>query len=114
MEKRRLTSIDYSKSENILVKPKAVRAKCIECYGGERFHVKNCEDLKCAIYPFRMGVAKKVTGRPSQIKKKCLWCCYNNKKEVNLCHITSCALWPWRSSEQAKLTRSILRLRKGS
>lgn len=34
---------------------KAIRAKCIECSGGDRKNVKDCEIPTCPIYPFRMG-----------------------------------------------------------
>lgn len=34
---------------------KAIRAKCIDCSGGQVNEVKECTHTKCALYPFRMG-----------------------------------------------------------
>ena len=34
---------------------KAIRAKCIECSGGQLAEVRNCVIENCALYPYRMG-----------------------------------------------------------
>lgn len=35
---------------------KAVRAKCIDCSGGNATEVRKCVTIHCALWPFRMGV----------------------------------------------------------
>ena len=32
-----------------------IRAKCIDCYGGQISEVKLCPSVKCPLHPFRMG-----------------------------------------------------------
>ena len=34
---------------------KAIRAKCIDCSGGQLKEVKECIITDCPLYPFRMG-----------------------------------------------------------
>lgn len=34
---------------------KAIRAKCVECFGGQSNEVKNCTGIKCPLYPYRFG-----------------------------------------------------------
>lgn len=34
---------------------KAIRAKCIDCMGGQTAEVPLCPSADCALYPFRMG-----------------------------------------------------------
>lgn len=34
---------------------RAIRAKCVECFGGEVRQVANCSSPKCPLYPFRFG-----------------------------------------------------------
>lgn len=33
----------------------AIRAKCIDCCGGNQAEVRRCGDVKCALWGFRMG-----------------------------------------------------------
>ena len=35
--------------------PKAVRANCRDCQGAGNQRVKNCGEIGCALWPFRMG-----------------------------------------------------------
>lgn len=35
---------------------KAIKAFCFECCGENRNEVKLCTSVKCALYPFRLGV----------------------------------------------------------
>lgn len=35
--------------------PKAIRAKCIDCSGGQQSEVRKCVATNCALWPFRMG-----------------------------------------------------------
>lgn len=34
---------------------KAIRAKCVDCSGGNRNEVRFCTVEKCALHPYRMG-----------------------------------------------------------
>jgi hypothetical protein len=34
---------------------KAIRAKCIDCCGGQLTEVRKCVAIHCALWPFRMG-----------------------------------------------------------
>jgi hypothetical protein len=34
---------------------RAIRAKCIDCSGGNMAEVRRCTVYRCAVYPFRMG-----------------------------------------------------------
>ena len=34
---------------------KAIRMKCMDCFGGHRSEVDRCPVKDCALYPFRMG-----------------------------------------------------------
>lgn len=34
---------------------KAIRAKCIDCSGGEHAEVRNCTIVLCDLHPYRMG-----------------------------------------------------------
>lgn len=33
----------------------AIRAKCLDCAGGQPSEVRLCPVVRCALYPFRMG-----------------------------------------------------------
>lgn len=33
----------------------AMRAKCLDCMGGNAAEVRRCGDMTCALWPFRMG-----------------------------------------------------------
>jgi hypothetical protein len=35
---------------------KAIRAKCIDCCGGNAAEARKCVSVKCALWPYRMGV----------------------------------------------------------
>lgn len=38
-----------------LTRAKAIRAKCIDCMGGDKSEVRKCTAVKCPLFPFRMG-----------------------------------------------------------
>lgn len=52
---------------------KAIRAKCIDCCGGENIvnEIKECPIKKCALYPFRLGKnpyrSKNEEGKPKRV-----------------------------------------------
>lgn len=41
----------------------AIRAKCIDCCGGQPSEVRLCPATRCALHPFRMGKRPKKAGR---------------------------------------------------
>jgi hypothetical protein len=41
---------------------RAIRAKCVECQGGGRKAIANCEVLDCPLHPYRMGKNPARTG----------------------------------------------------
>lgn len=38
-----------------LTRAKAIRAKCIDCMGGDKSEVRKCTAVNCPLFPFRMG-----------------------------------------------------------
>jgi hypothetical protein len=40
----------------------AIRAKCIDCSGGQPSEVRLCPVVRCALHPFRFGKRPKKTG----------------------------------------------------
>jgi hypothetical protein len=36
---------------------RAIRAKCLDCSAGVQSEVRKCVAIKCALWPFRMGVS---------------------------------------------------------
>lgn len=38
---------------------RAMRAKCLDCAGGFSAEVRKCTAIRCALWPFRMGVVPK-------------------------------------------------------
>lgn len=36
---------------------KAIRAKCVDCSGGNDAEARKCVAFKCPLWPFRMGVS---------------------------------------------------------
>lgn len=51
---------------------KVFRAFCLQCMGGDRELVKECETVNCPVHPYRMGKnpAKKGQGASSEIMRK--------------------------------------------
>ena len=43
------------KSGKVLTPIKAIRAKCVECSGGQHKEVRECRIPECSLYPYRMG-----------------------------------------------------------
>ena len=44
----------------VLTPLKAIRAKCLDCCGGQAYEVRLCTVEKCALHPYRMGHRPKV------------------------------------------------------
>ena len=46
---------DYTNPENLLTPVKAIRAKCLDCTGGQFSEIRLCPVHTCALHPYRMG-----------------------------------------------------------
>lgn len=45
----------------VLTPIKAIRAKCIDCCGGQIYEPRKCTVKKCPLYPYRLGKRPKMT-----------------------------------------------------
>lgn len=43
-----------------LTRAKAIKAKCIDCMGGNKSEVKKCTATKCPLFPYKTGKENKV------------------------------------------------------
>jgi len=43
--------MDYTNPENLLTPVKAIRAKCLDCTGGQSAEVRKCPTHTCALHP---------------------------------------------------------------
>ena len=41
---------------------KAIRKKCLDCMNGQYSEVRNCPEMECSIYPYRLGKRPKPDG----------------------------------------------------
>lgn len=53
-------------------KLKVLRSQCLECMGGQRSLVKECESLTCPIWPYRMGKNPSRAGLDGRIQERLL------------------------------------------
>jgi len=86
---------------------KAIRAKCLDCSGGEYKEVRECpfdgkQDEECPLYPLRMGTGSRATLK--RIRAYCLWCTNGQKQEIKLCPSVACSLWEYRFGKRFKST----------
>jgi len=44
-----------SEEQKRLTPIKAIRAKCMDCFGGSFLEVRECPCTECHLYPYRMG-----------------------------------------------------------
>lgn len=62
-----------------MTRGKAIRAKCIDCCGGQRAEVRKCVSVDCPLHRYRMGseltpensvaeTVRSATGRPVEIR----------------------------------------------
>ena len=42
---------------------KAIRARCLDCCGGQKAEVRLCPSQKCPLWPYRMGAGQRM-GKP--------------------------------------------------
>ena len=78
----------------------SIRVKCLDCRGGSRKAVRDCDDTDCALHSYRMRkrppkgtVALRAL---KAIRAKCLDCGLGQPGEVRLCPVADCSLWPYR------------------
>ena len=45
-----------------LTRRQAIRAKCLDCSGGNRAEVRHCPSNDCPLWPYRLGAEQKNTG----------------------------------------------------
>lgn len=55
-----------------MTRAKAIRAKCLDCCGGNKKEVRLCTCDKCPLFPYRMGrrisTAQDIDTEPDQVK----------------------------------------------
>jgi hypothetical protein len=81
---------------------RAIRAKCVDCKGGEWSRVTACKSPDCDLYTRRAGHGLGRGGHLRAIRAFCLWCCLGSAHEVRLCPASACPLWPYRSGHRPK------------
>jgi hypothetical protein len=83
----------------------AIRAKCVDCVGGEFSRITNCTITKCALFPYRHGkMPENRTGINTPLKTirtKCL-ACNGTSQEVKLCLVTGCELFQYREGHNPR------------
>jgi len=53
--KSRLSGRKKATQRPVLTPLAAIRAHCIECFGGQRAEVEHCPSQNCNLYPYRQG-----------------------------------------------------------
>jgi len=79
---------------------RSIRAKCLDCSGGDMVAVRNCQSATCSLHAFRMGKSGRTT--LIYIRSYCLWCCLESRALVKACASASCALWQYRFGTRPK------------
>lgn len=46
-------------ADGVLIGMRAIRAKCVDCCGGNAAEVRKCVAVDCALWPLRMGTQPK-------------------------------------------------------
>jgi hypothetical protein len=98
----RLSLADYlNEPEPPFLTPlEAIRLRCLDCLGNSHSLVHKCEEEKCFLWRYRLGVEEEAGGRrvsrTRAIRSDCLDCCGNSSNEVQLCPAEKCPVWPYR------------------
>ena len=93
---------------------RAIRAKCIDCSGGQIREVKECKQKSCKNWPYRHGKRPKPGSEEERvllatmrrltpiqaIRAKCKDCCAGATKEVKLCPSNHCPHWSYRHGKR--------------
>ena len=73
-----------------------IRRFCKECDGNIGYKgVKECPDMDCPIYKFRLGKGAGRSGLLKAIREKCLDCSCGNRAEVKNCKFTDLEVPPY-------------------
>ena len=51
--------------EKRLTRGQAIRAKCLDCCGGQKAEVRRCHIRDCPLWPYRMGREQADSGKTS-------------------------------------------------
>jgi hypothetical protein len=62
---------------------KAIRAKCLDCSGGNRAEVRDCPATNCTLWPFRMGHSPKPRTKEKRLQETGSFFCYNPCDSIN-------------------------------
>ena len=49
---------------------KAIRAKCLDCSGGNGKEVRECRIISCSLHPYRIGKRPATVARHAEKKKR--------------------------------------------
>lgn len=56
----------------VLTPVKAIRAKCLDCCGGQMAEVRLCPITDCALYPYRMGHRPPKVSQADNLPSDCI------------------------------------------
>lgn len=90
----------------------AVKKRCLDCMGGERWRIKNCPIKDCLLWPHRFGTGPAVARKKGRdvgdssarltmkdLRRECLWCMGGGpeaNQDVRECGDPDCGLYPFR------------------
>ena len=88
---------------------KAIRAYCYSCGEGTFNAIRDCDNVRCRLHPYRHGKRNLFEGdvfRPTHIiRKHCYDCSFMYQEIVN-CPVKDCPLYPYRVRIRRKGKRS--------
>lgn len=59
-------------TNKVLTPVKAIRAKCLDCCGGQTAEVRLCPITDCALYPYRMGHRPPKVSQTDNLPSDCI------------------------------------------
>lgn len=85
----------------------SIRRRCLDCRGGSRKDVRECQFTNCPLHPYRLGrrPPKGTAARTPlrSIRAFCLSCMNGQPGEIRRCDQKSCPFWPFRMGKRPKL-----------
>lgn len=96
---------------------RAARRFCLDCQGGLAVSVRECADLGCALFPWRLADAAPVHpehGRVIRGIRRYCFACAGSRAEIRHCNAgDGCPLWPYRFGVLPETWRRVMdRIRK--